>query len=102
MAHQTSAVTPFDFIVDADERGFLNEAHRACTATRSWNALRLQSDWNPNVSRRAIQGMLADMDMSQHSGHSAAWTVAQLRCFARQGPQQYKTSYLHARTAEQQ
>lgn len=93
---------PFDFILDADERHCLNEAHRACTASHSWNALKLRSEWTPSVSRRAIQDLLREMDLSQHSGHSAAWTISQLLWYARLGPQQYKTEYLNGRGAEQQ
>ena len=83
---------PFAFVVDADERKFLNEAFRACTVTRSWNALRLRSQ--PSVERRATQDLRAEMDMSEHSGFTTSWTLSELRRAARQGLQQYKNEYL--------
>jgi hypothetical protein len=102
MAQELAAQTPFAFIVDSDERKYLNDAFRACTATRSWNALKLTSDWNANVARRATQDLVAGMDMREHSGHSASWTLGQMRSVARKGLQQYKINYLNGRGHGQQ
>ena len=89
----------FAFVVDAEERKFLDEAYRACEATHSWNALSTQS--TGRWTDRALRDFLGEMDMREHSGHSASWTLHQLRIVAREGLQQYKRKYLDARREQQ-
>jgi len=86
---------PFAFVQDPEERKFLNEAFRACGASRSWNALSIKA--SSTVQRRAIVDLFAEMDMSEHSGYTASWTIRELRRALQRGLQGYKKDYLYAR-----